>query len=572
MGGGRSTTTGDVVDLGLMTPRLTPMEDDGIPIIATTRCPRCGRDVPSANFVLHDVACGQGHHHRGRPIMSGEGESSSGRVKRRSGEADGVESASSSTSSSDSTRTVPSREGGGWGGGRGGRSSPPPESHRGDDQSAPPPLGEGQWQCTRCTLINDGVDVRCDACEARREGGGDGVDENLDDSVTTSTTIGTDPTPPPRPPDPTVVGDRLVGGGTGGEEWVNVTFDPRFRRDTNGIIGPLARGGGNGVSNSVETTTRVNNPLVHGQGAMGTFARVLNGMVNGAIIGTVYAGAIGAVVGATIGGLGGAVTDARRRREEEEGMRDFAPVADDLRLWADGGLSPSNSSSGGIMLPVGGTRTHRSDDGRYFMAVHRDRDGRGDRIIRVRYDVRRPTTTTAVESGAMGGDDHLERTLIDALARMSNLRGFGHVVPGGRNVILQPTESFEELVARFGIGTEGRGASREVIDSYPVEVIARGGGEGSMTDGGNHDDRTDLVPEKDGRSSKEENGNGDETEFGTCAICLEDYRVGEGRKRLSCPNHPHSFHAECIDRWLTVVASCPICKSAVTMYEPGTTS
>ena len=37
----------------------------------------------------------------------------------------------------------------------------------------------------------------------------------------------------------------------------------------------------------------------------------------------------------------------------------------------------------------------------------------------------------AVELGAMGGDDHLERTLIDALARMSYLRGFGHVVLGG---------------------------------------------------------------------------------------------------------------------------------------------
>jgi hypothetical protein len=31
----------------------------------------------------------------------------------------------------------------------------------------------------------------------------------------------------------------------------------------------------------------------------------------------------------------------------------------------------------------------------------------------------------------MGGDNHLERTLIDALAQMSYLRGFGHVVPGG---------------------------------------------------------------------------------------------------------------------------------------------
>jgi hypothetical protein len=39
--------------------------------------------------------------------------------------------------------------------------------------------------------------------------------------------------------------------------------------------------------------------------------------------------------------------------------------------------------------------------------------------------------TTAVESGAMGGDDHLERTIIDTHAQMSYLGSFGHVVPGG---------------------------------------------------------------------------------------------------------------------------------------------
>ncbi len=39
--------------------------------------------------------------------------------------------------------------------------------------------------------------------------------------------------------------------------------------------------------------------------------------------------------------------------------------------------------------------------------------------------------TTAVELGAMGGDDNLKHTLIDAHARMSYLGDFGHVVLGG---------------------------------------------------------------------------------------------------------------------------------------------
>ncbi len=47
---------------------------------------------------------------------------------------------------------------------------------------------------------------------------------------------------------------------------------------------------------------RISNPLVHGQGAMGTLVHMLNGMLNGAIMGTVYTGAINGIVGATIRG------------------------------------------------------------------------------------------------------------------------------------------------------------------------------------------------------------------------------------------------------------------------------
>ncbi len=72
--------------------------------------------------------------------------------------------------------------------------------------------------------------------------------------------------------------------------------------------------GGTGIVDGILTfikTTRISNSLVHGQGAMGTLARVLNGMLNGAIMGMVYANAISGVVGATIRGLGGAVTNAQ---------------------------------------------------------------------------------------------------------------------------------------------------------------------------------------------------------------------------------------------------------------------
>ncbi|KAK4757072.1 hypothetical protein SAY87_007199 [Trapa incisa] len=44
-----------------------------------------------------------------------------------------------------------------------------------------------------------------------------------------------------------------------------------------------------------------------------------------------------------------------------------------------------------------------------------------------------------------------------------------------------------------------------------------------------------------------------------CAVCLENFKVGEKCRLL--PICSHSFHADCVDAWLVKMPSCPICRS-----------
>ncbi|XP_039049317.1 E3 ubiquitin-protein ligase ATL6-like [Hibiscus syriacus] len=50
-------------------------------------------------------------------------------------------------------------------------------------------------------------------------------------------------------------------------------------------------------------------------------------------------------------------------------------------------------------------------------------------------------------------------------------------------------------------------------------------------------------------------GSGREVE---CVICLD--KVCEGEKLRSLPICPHGFHVHCIDSWLQVRPTCPLCR------------
>uniref|UniRef100_A0A061S5C4 Ring u-box superfamily isoform 2 n=2 Tax=Tetraselmis sp. GSL018 TaxID=582737 RepID=A0A061S5C4_9CHLO len=85
-------------------------------------------------------------------------------------------------------------------------------------------------------------------------------------------------------------------------------------------------------------------------------------------------------------------------------------------------------------------------------------------------------------------------------------------------------ENDYELLLSLDDGIENRkGASQELIDSMPTDVVDGSSPEGSGS---------------------------------RCTVCLEEPAAGQVMRVLPCS---HRFHRDCIDKWLAVKASCPIC-------------
>ena len=52
--------------------------------------------------------------------------------------------------------------------------------------------------------------------------------------------------------------------------------------------------------------------------------------------------------------------------------------------------------------------------------------------------------------------------------------------------------------------------------------------------------------------------------IGDCAICQEDFSLGEEYVALQCnPVRPHKFHKGCIEPWLVSHDTCPTCRGKV---------
>ncbi|KAE8716097.1 galactosyltransferase family protein [Hibiscus syriacus] len=55
-----------------------------------------------------------------------------------------------------------------------------------------------------------------------------------------------------------------------------------------------------------------------------------------------------------------------------------------------------------------------------------------------------------------------------------------------------------------------------------------------------------------------------EDEDGECVVCLEQWKSKEVAKGMPCK---HKFHGECIEKWLEIHGSCPVCRYKMPVHD-----
>ena len=55
-------------------------------------------------------------------------------------------------------------------------------------------------------------------------------------------------------------------------------------------------------------------------------------------------------------------------------------------------------------------------------------------------------------------------------------------------------------------------------------------------------------------------GETDGGEVPTCTVCMSEFEVGDDVRKLKCG---HRYHAACVDQWLKINKTCPMCKQEI---------
>ena len=99
-------------------------------------------------------------------------------------------------------------------------------------------------------------------------------------------------------------------------------------------------------------------------------------------------------------------------------------------------------------------------------------------------------------------------------------------------VVIDGASSLEALFREIGVNNNNKGgqppASKESIEAMPSVEVKEG------------------------------------EEGGECVVCLEEYGVGAVVKEMPCR---HRFHPNCIEKWLGIHGSCPVCRYEMPVEE-----
>ncbi|KAJ6816899.1 RING-H2 finger protein ATL56-like [Iris pallida] len=110
-----------------------------------------------------------------------------------------------------------------------------------------------------------------------------------------------------------------------------------------------------------------------------------------------------------------------------------------------------------------------------------------------------------------------------------------------------------------------------LIRAWTPEIFSRGrssdrdadAGEGEYSHGGLSSDDLEKLPCYD-YAPKDSTENHSPAE---CALCLEAFRDGDKCRLL--PACRHSFHAACVDSWLSKSSVCPLCRTICARQSVG---